>query len=491
MDKFLFDIVAETVSSALNYVWKVEREGGYIGTQNNFPQLSYFENGMPNFRPAWGNEPKDYASVFDQGIFSISRMKAEYELEKQPGFLRLKTYFQSNTEIWSRCLASRATEPAAADSYLKTEVKVFITQLVDRYMHVHKDAAFSASQFLPIYLPFEARLFFDKLPVNVWVPILFVGFDVPEIELREGIYIRRIPDGLQLSRADEKTYSPATHEVVRGAATHAFVLTGYEIANTEWAEWAHIASTADAYPTDKVDLLFAMLRLATGVDTGYAQLLLEPVGWASSYKAHLPPLEGTAVRKYPAIFEAFYWNEARVPRVDLPALLGVKDLYRRFVAVAEDKVKSRIMLAFRRLNDCLLRENEEDAILDVTGAMEVLLTPGDNAEITHKLATRLAALARLAASNHPPTTVFRNIKQIYRHRSNVVHGNVTKLGKSKEIRITDARIIPTVKLATDYLRLALQVLIEHPEYLDPSRIDEELLLESPVGDNKNDSPTGG
>jgi len=47
-------------------------------------------------------------------------------------------------------------------------------------------------------------------------------------------------------------------------------------------------------------------------------------------------------------------------------------LYRGFINILDDKIKSRIMLALRKLNDCLLRENEEDAILDVTGAMEVL-----------------------------------------------------------------------------------------------------------------------
>lgn len=486
LDATLFETVAPAVKSALAYVRMREAAGGCVATHDGFPELAYFENGMPRFGIAWGKEPRDYSRALDRELFFITK-ESQYDLRKQPEFLAVKAYFRDNAKIWEHCFASRADDDKALqDSMLETEVKLFIAHLVDRYIHYYHDADFSTSNLLPIYLPLEAGFLLEKLPVNVWVPILFVGFDIQELELEAGSYIRRIPEGIQLSRVDKKTNSPAIHEVVKGAATHAFVLTGYELANSTWGEWAGIANSVDAYPTDKVELLFAMLRLATGVDTGYAQLLLEPIDWARSYKATLPPLEGTAVRRYPAMFEAFYWNQPTVPSVDLSTLKQVVELYRGFVAIAEDKIKSRMMLALRRLNACLLRENEEDAILDVTGAMEVLLTPGDNAEITHKLATRLASLARFVASNEPPITVFRNIKQIYRHRSNVIHGNVTKLEKSKEIRINDAKIIPIVKLAADYLRLALQVLIKRPEYLDPNRIDEEMLLASLVA-SRSDS----
>jgi hypothetical protein len=478
LDKVLFEIVTEAVASALQNARKEIASGGYIRTHNNFPELGHFANGMPSFGIAWGNERKDYASLFDQHIFSVLN-PPEYQLEQDPAFSKLKTYFRSNEEIWSRCLGSRLTEPADADPYLKTEVKVFITQLVDRYIHVHKDAAFSASKLLPIYLPFEARLLLSQLAVSVWVPILFVRFDVEEFELQNGIYIRTIPEPLQLARADEKAYSPATHEVVRGAATHAFVLTGYSIANTEWAEWAQIASSAEAYPTDRIDLLFAMLRLATGANTGYAQLLLEPIGWAGGYKADLPPLEGTAVRKYPAMFEAFHWNEPELPSVNAADLLRMATLYSKLSGVADEHLKNRLILACKRLNTCLLREDEGDSVLDATAALEVLLTPGDTNEITHKLATRLAGLSRLAVGNDPAWTVFRNVKKIYTHRSNVAHGNFMKVERSKQIRIDSSNTVPTVRLATDYLRMALQVLIENPTYLESAQIDEHLLLASP------------
>jgi hypothetical protein len=298
LDERLFEAVAPAVGSALAYVRMREAADGYIATHDDFPELAYFENGMPRFDIAWGKEPKDYGRALDRELFFITK-ESEYDLRKQPDFLAVKAYFRDNAKIWEHCFASRADDDKAfQDSMLETEVKLFIAHLVDRYIHYYHDVGFSPSNLLPIYLPLEAGFLLEKLPVNVWVPILFVGFDIQEIELEEGNYIRRIPEGLQLSRVDKKTNSPAIHEVVKGAATHAFVLTGYELANSTWGEWAGIANSVDAYPTDKVELLFAMLRLASGVDTGYAQLLLEPIGWARTYKADLPPLEGTAVRKY-------------------------------------------------------------------------------------------------------------------------------------------------------------------------------------------------
>jgi hypothetical protein len=248
------------------------------------------------------------------------------------------------------------------------------------------------------------------------------------------------------------------------------------VENSKFGVWTNIASTTSAYPLDKIDLLFAMLRLVSYVDTGYAQLLLEPLNWTQSYEADLPPLQGTSIRKYPATFESFYWNRTEVAQITTAMLNDAADVYRRVMAIGNEKLMSRVILAMNRLNYCLLRESEEDAILDATSAMEALLTSGDDSEITHKLATRLAALARFARVAEPANSVFRNVKQVYAHRSNVIHGNIPKLKKSKEIRLSDTETAPTVKFATNYLRLALRILIQYPQYLTSSRIDEELLL---------------
>ena len=153
------------------------------------------------------------------------------------------------------------------------------------------------------------------------------------------------------------------------------------------------------------------------------------------------------------------------------------ELGRVFSKLQESDDK-RLLIATQRLNLCLLRETEEDSILDATIAMEALLSDDERQEMTHKLALRMAALLSLSKTGQQtPVEVFRAVKQIYRYRSAVVHGS-GKITDKHEIAISDKEKIPTVTLAINYLRMAINILIDNPQYLKARKIDEELLLEN-------------
>jgi hypothetical protein len=429
-------------------------------------QLSYFENGMPRFSTIdmFGG-PKDYASALTADKIGV-----------EPSFSALREHFRNTPNLWKRLISSRMEEGKDQKEFLDIETRLFVGYLTDRYIHIYNTHDFSVSNLLPLYLPLEAERIQENLAVDLWVPVLFVKFKTDEFRFDERTSLRRISEKMHLARAEQRNYGLAIHDLVMGAATHSFVLTGFNVPNSEYGEWQNTTSTASAYPMSSVDLLFSVLRLVTGLDTGYAQLLLEPQGWAHNYRSDLPYLTGTSVRKYPPLFEDYYWNRTTVPEITEISLKEIGDSYRQINKLSDIKAKNRILLATKRLNDCLLRENEEDSILDIASALEALLTPGDNTEITHKLATRLAALAKFAKTSEPASVVFRNVKKIYAHRSNVAHGNVEKLKKSRDIRISDTESVPAVKFATDYLRLALRILIQFPQYLEPNRIDEELVV---------------
>ena len=137
---------------------------------------------------------------------------------------------------------------------------------------------------------------------------------------------------------------------------------------------------------------------------------------------------------------------------------------------------NKLTLATQRLNRCFLRESEEDSILDATMAMEMLLSDDSRQEITHKLALRMAALSKLSTtSTQPPIEVYRAVKKIYAYRSAVIHGS-TKIEDKRELKLGNQERISAVTVAVNYLRSAISTLVEHSEYLDPARIDEELLL---------------
>jgi hypothetical protein len=209
----------------------------------------------------------------------------------------------------------------------------------------------------------------------------------------------------------------------------------------------------------------------TGLPTGYAQLLVVPLGWASSYKADLVPLQKTSVKDYPPSFEDGCWNQA-VPMVSTKELAEAAQLFLRIREL--QTTKSGMAIALRRLNSSSLRTNGEDGLLDAMIGLEALLSDGSQ-EMTHKIALRLAALYKLV-DPAKSTDVFKEIKRIYGFRSKIVHGSGDLDTEGTLDR--GMKKIPIVEAAVEHLRTALDVLIQHPEYFDVARIDRELLIGS-------------
>jgi hypothetical protein len=476
LDPKLFELVCPAVKKALDIIRKHVEAGDHIARYRHFPELHYEENGMPRFSEAYEG-PFDYNEVFTNWSWLFGG-EPELKVEDEPEFKAVKAHIRNSSNLWRHTVSATVLEEAQ-DSVLDNETKLFITSLADRYMHIRKTAEFSDSNLIPLYLPMEAKYLLEELPVTVWVPIMLMRFPMDEFVINETISIRRMSDEMHLARAGERIKDLGMDELAMAAATHAFVLKEYKVKNSERSTW-HNEFRSNAHVLPTVELLFSMLRVATEIDTGYAQLLDEPIGWVSQYRADLLPLIETQVSKYPAKLKNWYWSQEDIPEINEESLETLARLFRQVEALGDNKSKRRILFAAKRLNECLLREEETDAVLDAVSAMEMLLTPGDNSEITHKLSIRLAALSKLSDSKEPPYKVFKAMKYIYAHRSNLVHGNIEKLNKSREIRINDRETQPTAKIAVDYLRLVLRTLIEHPEYLESSRIDENLLLSSTV-----------
>jgi hypothetical protein len=180
---------------------------------------------------------------------------------------------------------------------------------------------------------------------------------------------------------------------------------------------------------------------------------------------------GVEVRKYPAFFEDGYWSED-VPTLTEQDITEVGNLFTKL----RNANRREFNIAVRRLNLALLREDEEDSILDATIGLEALCSDGSAQEIVYKLRLRVAALLQLLEEDgYSPTEVFNTVKRIYDYRSAVVHGKGSA-DKNREIQIGAKPKIPTVSKATEYLRKVLEALITYPEYLDTKKLDEELVL---------------
>src|ERR1051325_5104585 len=242
-------------------------------------------------------------------------------------------------------------------------------------MHLYGDEGFSVDRLMPLYLPLEAGLFNDVLAVDIVVPISFLHFGFDDVQFDGNAGITRMSQDFQVARALESVYDNGTNYIVLGAATHALILTGYELKNDHWIAIKSIGSKVSAYPLEEIDAFFTALRTVTGYITGYAQLILSSRGWAHQYRANLPVLEGAAVRRYPVEFESDWLRE--VPTVTVEEASEVGRIFQRLRGLIKN---NQLRIASRRLNLCYLRQDEEDAILDATIGLESLLVAGERNE---------------------------------------------------------------------------------------------------------------
>ena len=64
--------------------------------------------------------------------------------------------------------------------------------------------------------------------------------------------------------------------------------------------------------------------------------------------------------------------------------------------------------------------------------MEALLSDS-NEEMTHKLAMRIASLSVLDTGKLDPTQIMQEVKDVYRFRSAVVHGDLKNIERRREV----------------------------------------------------------
>lgn len=226
----------------------------------------------------------------------------------------------------------------------------------------------------------------------------------------------------------------------------------------------------EAYPNKIINNFFSAIRLTDLHKTGYAQIFSISDDWASGYKEKLPNTHGVSVREFPTEFELDrFWLLDKLPKIELDTLNKIKNIFKKIINNKHKKVEIA-------LNSCLLRESEEDTVLDATIALEVLLSDDGKQEMTHKLSLRISALSLLdEGGNEQPIDIFKKVKKVYEYRSSIVHGNLNN-SKSKKIVLPNKVELKTVEVAIDLLKMVLRVLINNDQYLEPTLIDQQLLL---------------
>lgn len=471
MRETFYKKLLEAVKDGLKEVKKVQDENKYIGQHFSWVKIDYRENGMPNLHEtSYSSGPTDYGQAFLKQFPDREPLIKSENISSINNFLK---YCLQNDDLCKYLRFPGTEESKTLDSFLQIKYLIIVGNLLDRYIHVFDSFDLVEDNFKIIYNPYENFLFNENLNLNICVPILFLKFDFDEYKIAENYKIKRMSDNFHMARFSKKAYGPGVHESVLSAATHCFVIEGYHLKRPDnhWQVF-DITSNTQAYPLNLINSFFGAIRIATGHKTGYAQLLIEPIDWAFGYKHKLPNLAGTSIRSYPTWFENFYWNDVNLPTLNESQNDHIKSIFEKLLDIKEKSIQ----IAVRRLNQCFLRENDEDTILDVTIALEALLIESGNQEMTHKLSLRAGALSHFFNDfSKTPNGVFKDIKKIYSCRSDIIHGYESKkLGK--EIAFSEEKKLKMAPAAIQYLREILEVLINNPEFRKGNNIDKLILL---------------
>lgn len=477
----IFDSIEPHIGEYTKYLLKALEDGlsaieqackkeGYIGNYHDFPTISYGKNGLPSFSTSLGGGPIDYRNCFH----SFGRGEPKVDEKSIESFARLIDFVRKQPNLHRRFTIDYTLPPDVEINIKFDEINIAskIKDSIDRYIHSNSSYEYDEQKGVEAITPTIAYIFNKNLDIEICVPILFLQFPFDEYQISDGACIRRISDKEHQARYGVKSYNTSAHESVISSATHAFVLKGWHVPNAERMWDFDVLSKPRAYPLERINNFFGALRIATTAKTGYAQIYSIAKGWAVHNRSDLPYVQGTTVRSYPGWFEDYYWNIETVPSISKEEMDEITKLYNALESATENSIH----LSIKRLNQCVVRDNEEDSVLDATIALEALLSDDGNQEMTHKLAMRIGALSRLDQTyDRTPFDSFGDVKKIYAYRSAIVHGS-KGLDRKRIIKIDEGNEVNAHVLAVEYLRMILRVLLNNPDYRVPRNIDEKLLL---------------
>jgi len=457
----LFSKLAKLVEKTLVQLEKEISEAFYVTPFKDYPEISY-EKGLFPRLTYFSNKP-DISEFFRR---KNANFTPKIDLESDTLFQELIQDLISLPEF----LAYYKDNLTDNETFLYIHSENFIKDLIISYYYRY-GYSFSIDHLSTIYYPLENFLFSDRLYFDLGIPILFTGFESDHFAITENILIRKIDDDTHKAKFSIKSYSPAIADPLIYSATHELVLKNYNYQKpTTFYEYGAFAQP-QIYPHNTIEQFFSILKLATDITSGYSQIIVHPNDWARKAKYDLKHLEGTSVRNYPAIFDDFYWTRETFPTVNEEDLDLIKILLNSVNSNRENKLE----IALKRFYKSMMRQTEEDIIIDIIIALEILLGDNEKSELTHKLALRITTLITAESDETiDPVTIFNNVKKIYDYRSAVVHGS-HKANLKREIKTDDQKTVPVVMLANDYLRQILKIMILKPQYLFPKEIDKIML----------------
>ena len=321
----------------------------------------------------------------------------------------------------------------------------------------------------------------NSLEIDICIPLSLLTFEADSIPLSDTIEIVRIPEEVQKARKQACQYEMNNEGYIASCATHMLVLHGYQLDNKEYISINYTTRNYHIYPLEEIDNIFSLIRVVTGYSCGYSQVLSIPIDWFDTIFEDLKPVYGAKTPFVNSKELEKHWMQLEINTVSQSQIESIQTLYSNLITIKNQEKNSNFMFALKRLNRCMLRNEQDDMAIDATIGLEALLSGGAKTEITYTLSNRIGVVFSKNNDTVYKTSECRDImKKIYSYRSTVVHGGKMK-EKNKYIDINgEKREIE--KIAVDFLRQTLFFVLNNPKYLDAQKFD--CFIDESVANNK-------
>ncbi|MCL7455947.1 HEPN domain-containing protein [Micromonospora sp. MSM11] len=410
----------------------------------------------------WGDQP-DYSMLFKRS--SDNETSPYYVYPDLENLAPLVEYIRSSPELTDFFEYKKPVGDGGAElmsQFVDHQAFGLVIEAVSRHRFVVGGSLTDDSLF-EIYRQLEIGLLWREVLVDVIVPIILRPFEFESLELTDRISIERLSDDLHAQRLPKSYVDPIPEPVLK-AATHAVVLKRRSVPNLNW--WDSPGYELPAGILNEVERVFEAMAVCLPQRTGYAQILIRPLGWARRFKGALDPLmQGPLTKQYPPSFDNFGWLQPQTAskEKELAAFAGV------FRALGGSNKK--LSLAARRLGMGSARLRVEDQVIDYCIGLESLLSDSKS-EINYRMSIRLGALV---AEQRPSLSAvaFAGIaKKVYEYRSSVAHGDIPK---KDEVVFPDGTPMKIWHISEWLLREAIRFFSDRPQ-LDLKGFDERYIL---------------
>ena len=392
------------------------------------------------------------------------------------GYAELSQFILETTEV---CEIFFENGEAKNSDY---KIKHMVSEIVERYLYNTSATNETPDNLKELILPYVIekinRYVNEQLYFDILVPICLATFDEDKIVLSSTAEIVRIPDDIQKSRQQACNYESVNENWIAACATHMLVLHGYYLKNEKYISINYLTQNYNLYPLNEIDYVMAAIRIATGYNIGYNQIISKPIDWVDSTKADLIPLYGAKSNFVNGNEIHKSWVALSIKLISNDEIKKIQTLYNSILTINEsvkdkDNKKNNLLFALKRLNRCYLRVEEDDMVTDATIGLEALLSGGTKGEITYTISNRIPVVFSNGSELNYPIKECRTImKKIYECRSIIVHGGTMKENKRYH-KIGDLKI-DVMNASVNFLRQTLLFILNNPKYLDAKEFDKHI-----------------